>query len=384
MKYIYLLGACGSIGTQTLDIIKKNKNEFKVVGISVGRDLKLAKKIIDEFTPEIVCFREKSHLDLFGDYEGIKYYGEEGLLKLASYNKYPNELLVNALVGAAGLAPTVEAIKQKKDIALANKETLVMAGTLVNQLLKKYNVKLYPIDSEHSAIWQCLQGEDINQVKSLIITASGGSFRDKKRDELVNVTVNDALNHPNWSMGAKITIDSATMMNKGFEVIEAYHLFNIPVEKIKTIMHRESIIHSMVEYNDLSIKAQLGTPDMRIPIQYALLYPNHKEYEGKSLDLLSVGTLHFEPLSVERFKCLGYAYDALKKGGLYPTVLNAANEAAVNLFLNGKIKFLQIEDIIETELGRIYTNDDPTIDEILDLNKEIQERIIKEYNGGEM
>lgn len=379
MKYVYLLGACGSIGTQTLDVIKKYQNELKVVGLSVGRNSKLAKDIIEEFNPEIVCFRTKEQMLEFSSYKGIKCYGDEGLLQVSSYHKYDNELLVNALVGAAGLKPTVYAINSGKNIALANKETLVMAGDQIKSLLKEKNLNLYPIDSEHSAIWQCLQGEDKNEVKSLIITASGGSFRDKKREELQNVTKEDALRHPNWSMGSKITIDSATMMNKGFEVIEAHHLFDMPYDKIKTIMHKESIIHSFVEYNDLGIKAHLASPDMRGPILYALLYPHHLDYKGEELDLLKVSELHFKELSHERFPCLAYAYEAGFKGGLYPTVLNAANEAAVKLFLLDKIKFLQIESIIRTYLDESYDNLNPSIDEIIELNDKIQRKILNEY-----
>ncbi len=381
MKYIYLLGACGSIGTQTLDVIRQYSNELKVIGVSVGKDSELAKQIIDEFKPEIVCFRTKEQLQLLATNDYISCYGDEGLLQVASYHKYENELLVNALVGSAGLKPTVFAIKQGKNIALANKETLVMAGDQIKSLIKEKGVNLYPIDSEHSAIWQCLQGEDRKEIKSVIITASGGSFRDKTREELVGVTKEQALSHPNWKMGAKITIDSATMMNKGFEVIEAHHLFDLPYDSIRTIMHRESIIHSMVEYNDLGIKAHLATPDMRGPILYALLYPHHLDYSGNALDLLKVKSLHFEELSIERFPCLGFAYEAGIKGGLYPTALNAANEAAVKLFLNNKIEFLDIEQIIKKELSKDYSCQNPSIDDILELNERIQLRILKEYGA---
>ncbi len=382
MKYIYLLGACGSIGTQTLDVIREYPDQFKIIGLSVGRDFELSESIIAEFKPEIVAYRTKENMEKSA-FDGIKCIGDSGLIEVARYHRYDNELLVNALVGSVGLKPTEVAIKAKKNIALANKETLVMAGDQINALIDEYQVKLYPIDSEHSAIWQCLQGENIEEVKSVIITASGGSFRDKKREELVGVTKDEALCHPNWSMGAKITIDSASMMNKGFEVIEAHHLFKLPYEKIKTILHRESIIHSMVEYNDFGVKALLSTPDMRAPIIYALTYPHHIKFKGNSLDLIKLGTLHFEPLSIERFKCLGYAYAAGKKGGLYPAVLNAANEAAVCLFLNDKIEFLDIEKIIERELNKNYDEKNPSIDEILELNQEIIQRLLKEYGGDE-
>jgi len=380
MKHVYLLGSCGSIGCQSIDILLKHKDEFKIIGISVGRNLDKAREVINLTNPEIICFRNETDIEKFSDVNAIKVFGDEGLNYIASYSKYENEMLINALVGSAGLLPTVLAIKAKKDIALANKETLVMAGDIINKLIDEYKVNLYPIDSEHSAIWQCIQGENKKEIKNLIITASGGSFRNKSRDELLNVTKEDALKHPNWSMGAKITIDSASMMNKGFEVIEAHHLFHIDYDFIKTILHKESIIHSMVEFNDGLIKAELGTPDMRGPISYALLYPRHEDFKGKSLDLIKAASLHFEELSQDRFPCLAYAYEAGKKGGVYPTVLNAANEAAVNLFLNDKIKFLDIEKIIRRELDKEY-NVEFSIQNVLKLDKEIQQRIKKEFGG---
>lgn len=380
MRYVYLLGSCGSIGCQSIDILLKHKDEFKIVAISVGRNLDKAREIIKITNPEIICFRNKDDVDKFNDVKAIKVFGDEGLNYIASYSKYNNEMLINALVGSAGLLPTVLAIKAKKDIALANKETLVMAGDIINKLIDEYKVNLYPIDSEHSAIWQCIQGENKKEIKNLIITASGGSFRNKSREELVNVTKEDALKHPNWSMGAKITIDSASMMNKGFEVIEAHHLFHIDYDSIKTILHKESIIHSMVEFSDGLIKAELGTPDMRGPISYALLYPRHEDFKGETLDLIKTASFHFEELSHDRFPCLSYAYEAGKKGGVYPTVLNAANEAAVNLFLNDKIKFLDIEKIIRRELDKEY-NVEFSIENVLELDKEIQQRIKKEFGG---
>ncbi len=380
MKKVYLLGACGSIGTQAIDILLKNKDKFEIEAISVGHDLTLAKKIIDLTKPKCVCFRYQSDLDSFKDYDIEKVYGDEGLLHIASMHKSNDELLINALVGSSGLKPTVYGIKARKDIALANKETLVMAGDIINSLIKEYNVHLYPIDSEHSAIWQCIQGEEHNEILNLIITASGGSFRDKTREELINVTKADALNHPNWSMGAKITIDSATMMNKGFEVIEAHHLFNIDYDHIRTVMHRESVVHSLVEFKDHMIKAELGVADMRGPIAYALLYPHHNDFAGEELDLVSVSKLTFEELSFDRFPCLKYAYICGKKGGVYPTVLNAANEASVRLFLNDKIKFLDIESNILKYISKEY-DIEPTIDNILSLDKQIQEEIYKPYGG---
>lgn len=381
MKNLYLLGACGSIGQQTLDIAKKFSQSFQVKGVSLGRDLALGQRIIDEFRPQIVCTRYKDDWQKLNSHGAIKCFGDEGLLQVSKFNKDDNGLLVNALVGSVGLMPTVEAIKNKRDVALANKETLVMAGDIIKTLLTEYKVNLYPIDSEHSAIWQCLNGENKKDVKRIIITASGGSLRDKKRLDLIDITPQQALNHPNWKMGSKITIDSATMMNKGFEVIEAHHLFNIPYEKIDTIMHRQSIVHSLVEYNDNSVKAVLGLQDMRIPILYALSYPEHKSFDAEQMDLVKISNLNFEELSWERFLCLAYAYEAGKKGGVYPAVLNAANEAAVNLFLQGKIKFLMIEEIIRKFLDIDYQMPDPSIEDIINLDKKIQKQILDSYGG---
>ena len=380
MKHLYILGSCGSIGTQTLDIVRRYPNDFTVEGISVGRNLELAQKIIDEFNPKIVCVRNVEHISKIKTNAKVVY-GDEGLIEVCKYGEANNSLLVNALVGASGLVPTVTAIKHGRDIALANKETLVMAGDIINALIKEHNVKLFPIDSEHSAIWQCLAGENIKEVKKLIITASGGSFRDKTRDELLDVSVSDALNHPNWSMGSKITIDSATMMNKGFEVIEAHHLFNLSYDEIETILHRQSIVHSLVEFKDNTIKAQLGTADMRIPILYALSYPNHIEFDTPSLDLKKVYSLTFEELCQKRYPCLSYAYFAGRKGGIYPTVLNAANEAAVSLFLNGKIKFLDIESIIYEQISKEYNMSNPTLEDILNVNELVFSNVMEKFGG---
>lgn len=379
MKDLYLLGATGSIGTQTIDIVRQNKDKFNIKAMSVGRDLEKSLSLIEEFKPDIVCFRE--YVDVKLSYDPEIYYGDDGLIKIASYKSKNKGLVVNALVGHVGLKPTMAAIEAHNDVALANKETLVMAGFIIMPLARKNKVKIFPIDSEHSAIWQCLRGEKHKDIKNLIITASGGSFRDKTREELESVTVDDALRHPNWSMGKKITIDSATMMNKGFEVIEAHYLFNVDVQNIKTVMHKESIIHSLVEFNDLSVKAVLASPDMRMPILYALSYPDHLVYNGKPLDLVSVGNLSFRELSTERFKCLGYAYEAIKKGGLYPAVLNAANEAAVWLFIDGKISFLDIERIIEKEINKDYDKKNISIDDIIEVDTLIQERIRMEYGS---
>ena len=377
MRYLYLAGACGSIGTQTLDIVRENPSEFKVIGMSVGRNKELAVKLIEEFRPEIVCFRENYLYEL--SYDPVIVSGDEGLLKLASYSKYEDEVFVNALVGMSGLMPTIKAIEVKKTIALANKETLVAGGDIVKEYVKKYGVSLVPIDSEHSAILQCLAGEAHEDIKRLIITASGGSFRNRTRDELRDVTKADALKHPNWSMGAKITIDSATMMNKGFEVIEAHHLFDVPYEKIDTVLHPQSIVHSLVEYMDGTIKAELGSADMHTPIAYALRYPNHKICESKTLDLIGLN-LEFKELSKDRFPCLYYAYYAASKGGIYPAVLNAANEAAVKLFLNDKISFLKIEDIIWEEIKKDKYKEIPyTLDNVVNVSLSLINEILSRY-----
>lgn len=380
MRNLYIVGACGSIGTQTLDIVRDNPNDYKVIGMSVGSNLDLAQKLLNEFTPEIVCYRKKEHInEVKLNYSPIICYGDEGLLEIARYHKYDDEVFVNALVGMSGLLPTVEAIKSLKSIALANKETLVVGGDIINQMVKEYNVKLTPIDSEHSAILQCLAGEKHEDVKRLIITASGGSFRDKTREELVGATKEMALKHPNWKMGQKITIDSATMMNKGFEVIEAHYLFNLPYEKIDTILHPGSIVHSLVEYNDGTIKAELGTADMHTPIAYALRYPRHDLKASKNLNLIGLN-LEFKELSHKRFPCLEYAYIAAKRGGLYLTALNASNEAAVYLFLHDKIEFLDIEKIIYEEISKdIYSKIEYNLENIVYYSKKIMNDILERY-----
>jgi 1-deoxy-D-xylulose-5-phosphate reductoisomerase len=295
-------------------------------------------------------------------------YGDEGLVAVAVYHKA--SVVVNAVIGSVGLYPTLQAISAKKDIALANKETLVTAGHLVMDEAKKAGVQLLPVDSEHSAIFQALQGEQEKNIERLVITASGGSFRDRTREQLVGVTVEEALNHPNWSMGAKITIDSASMMNKGLEVIEAHWLFDLPYEKIDVLLHRESVIHSMVEFHDSSMIAQLGTPDMRVPIQYALTYPDRLPLVGRNrLNLAEIGKLHFAEMDFNRYPCLHYAFEAGKIGGTMPTVLNAANEAAVAGFLAGCISFLEIETLIEEALNRHHVIANPDLTTIQEVDK---------------
>lgn len=374
MKYIALLGATGSIGQQTLDVIRLHPERFRLVSMSVGRNIEEAKKIIREFSPKMVSVLKKEDRDAlkleFGHISFV--YGEEGLIETAVH---PNaEVVVTAVVGSVGLLPTLEAIRLGKTIALANKETLVTAGHIVMEEAAKYGVSILPVDSEHSAIYQCLQGEKEQTIERLILTASGGSFRDKRREELEGVTVSQALNHPNWSMGAKITIDSATMMNKGLEVIEAHWLFDMPYEKIDVVLHKESIIHSMVEFQDTSVIAQLGTPDMRVPIQYALTYPDRIMLpHTKRLNLWEIGTLHFTKMDFNRFRCLAFAFEAGKQGGTMPTVLNAANEEAVAAFLDGKLTFLQIEDVLQQAMETHTNSQNPCLDTIKEVDSKTRD-----------
>lgn len=383
MKELIILGATGSIGTQTLDIVRKFPLEYNVLAMSLGRDIEKNVKLIEEFKPLMVCVRTKEDKEaLVNKYPNLKIvFGDEGLKQIACYKPEKNNiLLVVAVVGSVGLVPTVEAIKIGRNVALANKETLVTAGEIVMDIAKKNNVTIFPIDSEHSAIYQILLGENKEDIKRLIITASGGSFRHLRRDELENVTVAEALNHPNWKMGSKITIDSSTMMNKGFEVIEAHHLFDIPYEKISTILHKESIVHSMVEFNDSSIKAHMGNADMHIPILYALSYPNRVEYNNP-LNLFGLN-LSFEEMDFKRYPCLEMAYEAAIKGNIFPTILNASNDMAVKLFLEGKIKYLEIEKIIKEELEEGSYVAELTLDVILTKEKEIKEKILNKYGRG--
>jgi len=384
MKNIYLLGATGSIGMQTLDIMRNNPDKFKLISFSYGSNIELAKKIIEEFSPR--CVGTGSEEDtailkkLYPDM--CVFAGPIGLFVVATYgpgNKYPN-LVVNALVGSIGLEPTFHAIICTRDIALANKETLVMAGDLIKAKAEEKGVKLLPVDSEHSALWQCMNGEDPKKINKMVITASGGSFRDLTRDELKNVTKEQALNHPNWSMGAKITIDSATMMNKGLEVIEAHYLFDLPYDKIETILHPQSIVHSMVEFVDTSVMAHLGTADMKIPIAYAMNYPDRAPIANTSpLDLVKIGKLEFKAMDFDRFPCLAMAYEAGRKGDTYPAVLNAANEEAVALFLADKITFLEIEEIVRDALDRHEGVKDATLEEILEINEAVRVEIRNRY-----
>lgn len=377
MKQIYILGAAGSIGLQTIDIVKKNPDEFHIVGLSLGSNDQINDEILSSFSLSICALRTSDRISEYQQkYPATTFvHGDEGLLEVV---RYPIKgLVINALSGSAGLIPTVEAIKSRKDIALANKETLVMAGDIIKKMLDNYQVKLFPIDSEHSALWQLIEHEPKDRIQKIIITASGGSFRELSRKELEKVTIDQALNHPNWKMGAKITIDSATMMNKGLEVIEAHHLFNLPYDKIETILHKESTVHGLIHLNDGVIKACMSPSDMRIPIQYAMFYPVHMPYHHE----FKLEHMSFEPMSFERYPLLKLAYEVGEQGGLLPTVMNAANEAAVKLFLNKKIKFLDIERIVIKTVQSFQNDLYPTLQEIIETDQNIQEMIRFQYEG---
>ena len=376
MKLISLLGATGSIGLQTLDIVRDHSDEFAIVAFAAGKNIERTKEIIREFKPKLVSVQlEEDAHNLSKEFPQIDFtFGSMGVVDVATFSE--SNVLLNAVLGSIGLEATLAAIRKKKAIAIANKETLVTAGHLVMSEAKKYGAPILPVDSEHSALWQSMQGENRKSISRLILTASGGSFRDKTREDLKNVTIKEALNHPNWSMGAKITIDSATLMNKGLEVIEAAVLYDMPYDKIDVLIHRESIIHSMVEYHDTSIMAQLGTPDMRTPIQYALSYPERlPRSTAERLDLAKIGQLHFEHVDLKRFRCLDFAYHAGRMGGTILTVMNAANEAAVGAFLQEKIKFLEIEDIIEKMMNDHVNIQHPDLETILHVDKETRKTV---------
>lgn len=384
MKNISILGVTGSIGTQALDVLRFHKDKFKLVAISAYKNIDLTLDIIEEFKPRVVAINDKVSFEKLKnikgtlDYDFELLYGMEGLIKVATLKEV--HTVLTSVVGMIGLKPTLEAIKCKKDIALANKETLVVAGELVMNEAKKYGVKILPVDSEHSAIFQCLQGNDLKSVDKIIITASGGPFRGYSKKQLENVTLNQALNHPKWSMGKKITIDSSTLMNKGLEVIEAHWLFDCDYENIEVVVHPQSIIHSMVQYNDGAVIAQLGVTDMKLPIQYALNYPLRDNNISEKLDFYKINELNFYKPDTEVFRCLKLAYKAGKMGGLMPTILNGANEVCVDLFLNEKIKYLDIPTIVE-ECMEVFKNDmEVSLRNIIDLDKSVREYIMNKYN----
>ena len=371
MKKIAILGSTGSIGTQTLDVVRAN-GDIEVLGISAGRNVKMLEEQAREFHPKLIAvWDENAAKDLavrLQDMDVKIVSGMDGLLELARMPE--TDILVTAVVGMIGIRPTMEGIKAGKDIALANKETLVTAGHLIIPMAKEYGVQILPVDSEHSAIFQALHGEKREQVEKLLITASGGPFRGRKRDKLKNVTLADTLKHPNWVMGQKITVDSATLVNKGLEVMEAKWLFDVDLDHIQVVVQPKSIIHSMVEFKDGAVMAQLGTPDMRLPIQYALYYPERRYLEGERLDFHKLKEITFEDPDMETFLGLPMAMDAARAGGSMPTVFNAANELAVKKFLQEKIGFLDIYEIIGQSMDRHQVIANPDLDEILAVEAE--------------
>ncbi|MBD5392672.1 MAG: 1-deoxy-D-xylulose-5-phosphate reductoisomerase [Lachnospiraceae bacterium] len=376
MKKIGILGSTGSIGTQTLEIVRSN-SDLQVTALAAGSNVSLMEKQIREFKPALaVMWSEDAAEDLKSRVAdlGIKVLsGMEGLLELAVLEEM--EVLVTAIVGMIGIRPTIAAIEAGKTIALANKETLVTAGHIIMPLAAQKKVSILPVDSEHSAIFQSMNGENKKRVSKILLTASGGPFRGRKREELLNIRAEDALKHPNWSMGRKITVDSSTLVNKGLEVIEAKWLFGVEPEHIQVVVQPQSIIHSMVEYEDGAVMAQLGTPDMKLPIQYALFYPDRRPMEGKRIDFYELASITFERPDTDTFKGLAMAYDAIRTGGSMPTVFNAANEKAVSLFLNNEIRFLEIYDLIQGAMENHQVTDNPSVDRILEAEAEAYEYI---------
>ncbi len=384
MKIISILGSTGSIGTQTLEIVREHSDKLRVKAIAAGKSVALLEKQIREFLPEYaVLWEEKDALDLqtrIKDLNTKVLFGMEGLITISTLPEV--SVVVTALVGMIGIRPTIAALEAGKDIALANKETLVTAGHIIMPLAKKNHCSILPVDSEHSAIFQCLNGENPKEIEKIILTASGGPFRGKTKMELEHVTLEDALKHPNWSMGKKITIDSATMVNKGLEVMEAGWLFDVTPEQVQVVVHPQSIVHSMIEFKDKAVMAQLGVPDMKLPIQYALFYPNRLEMKGNQLDFMKLQELTFQIPDQDVFSALRLAYQAFRNGGNLPTILNAANECAVALFLERKIGFLEISQVIESAMDKIEWIDKPNLEQILDTEKACYEAIESRWNRG--
>ncbi len=376
MKNISILGSTGSIGTQALDVARAHN--INIQALAASTNVKLLEQQAREFNSEVVCIYHKDkYLDLkqrLSDTSVKVICGMDGLCEIASMDNI--DIMLNSVVGMVGLLPTIKALNKKTTLALANKETLVVGGEIVTKLAKDNNVKILPVDSEHSAIFQCLQGNKKEHLNKIILTASGGPFFGKTKDELQNVLVKDALNHPNWSMGNKITIDSATLMNKGLEFIEAMWLFDLNPDQIEIVVHRESVIHSAVEYKDYSVIAQMGVPDMKIPIQYALLYPDRVSCPTKRLSLTDYGTLSFKKPDFETFNCLTSCIEAIKLGGTSPAVVNGANEEAVRLFLDGKISFLKIGELVKKALMTIKRKDIKSIDDIFEADKSAREFVL--------
>ncbi|MBM4165733.1 MAG: 1-deoxy-D-xylulose-5-phosphate reductoisomerase [Ignavibacteria bacterium] len=380
MKRIAILGSTGSIGRNTVEVISYFPSEFRVAYLTAHKNLDLLQEQVKKFRPKGIVVTEEcdaSVLKKIFDAKLEVLVGEEGLCEIVSRNDV--DIVVSSLVGFAGLSSTIKAVECGKTVALANKETLVVAGEIITSLAKKYNAKIIPIDSEHSAIFQCLLGETVETVSKIILTASGGPFFRLRKEELENVTLEEALQHPNWNMGKKVTIDSATMMNKGLEVIEAHWLFNVPKEKIDVVIHPQSIIHSMVEFIDGSVKAQLGIPDMKLPIQFALNYPERKQFTFPRTNFSQLRELTFYEPDYEKYKCLQFAFDALELGGTATTVLNAANEIAVQLFLEEKIRFTEIPELIRTALEYHTPIQHPTLKQIFQTDKETRSYVSTLY-----
>jgi 1-deoxy-D-xylulose-5-phosphate reductoisomerase len=376
MKKIAILGSTGSIGTQTLEVVE-NQGDIEVTALAAGSNIRLLEEQIRKFRPKIACvFEEEKAKELKRSVRDLPVRvvsGMEGLIEAAV--EETSEIVVTAVVGMIGIRPTIAAMEAGKDIALANKETLVTAGHIIMPLAKKMGVRILPVDSEHSAIFQCLNGEDKGSVHKILLTASGGPFRGKTREDLKNVKVEDALNHPNWAMGRKITIDSSTMVNKGLEVMEAKWLFGVQMEQVQVVIQPKSIIHSMVEFEDGAVMAQMGTPDMKLPIQYALYYPERRYLKGDRLDFWSIGQINFEKPDLVNFPGLKLAYEAGYAGGTLPTVFNAANEKAVAKFLNREITYLTITDMIEGAMNGHTVKENPTVEEILEAEAAAYEYI---------
>ncbi|HZX21344.1 MAG TPA: 1-deoxy-D-xylulose-5-phosphate reductoisomerase [Clostridia bacterium] len=379
MKKISILGSTGSIGTQALDVIRTYKKRFRVIGLAALRNIDELERQIEEFNPEVVAVFEKEKAEILSKRIGKKVKivsGIEGLFAVATSEA--TDMIITSVVGSIGLLPTIKAIRCKKTIALANKETLVAAGELVIEEAKKYGAKIIPVDSEHSAIFQCLQGEDPKNISRIILTASGGPFRDWSKDRIEKAKARDALKHPTWNMGRKITVDSSTLMNKGLEVIEARWLFNVELGKIDVVVHPQSIVHSMVEYKDSSIISQMGIPDMRTPIQYALFYPERMESNIRKVDFSNLGQLTFMLPDMEKFPCLSLAYEALKIGKTMPCVLNGANEVLVEHFLQNKIGFYDIPKFVEKAMAIHKPFTYKTVDELLEVDKWVKNWIRNE------
>ena len=384
MKNIAVLGSTGSIGTQTLDIVRNNTDELKIKVLAAGSNVELIEKQIREFKPEIAVLynaEKANELKIKIADTGVKVLsGMDGMIEAATFDDV--DTVVTSMVGMIGIKPTIAAIKAGKNIALANKETLVTAGHIIMPLIKEHKVSLLPVDSEHSAIFQSMNGENRKRISKILLTASGGPFRGKSYEELKNVTLEDALKHPNWAMGQKITVDSATLVNKGLEVMEAAWLFDVDVSMIQVVVHPQSVIHSMVEYEDTAVIAQLGCPDMRLPIQYALCYPDRRFLDAKKLDFFEMKSLTFEKPDMDTFKGLKFAMEAAEFGGSMPTVFNASNEEAVAMFLNKKIGFLDIYRIIEESMNRHTIISNPDIDTVLSVERDTREFIRKSFNKG--